>query len=61
VITEEIAMKYFGTTDVLEKTIKKGNSTNHTITGVIANVPSNSHLSLISFCPCVSSRVKTAT
>jgi putative ABC transport system permease protein len=44
VITEEMAMKYFGTTDVLEKTIRKNNKDDFTVTGVIANIPSNSHL-----------------
>lgn len=44
VITEEMAKKYFGTTDVLEKTIKKNSSENFTVTGVIANIPNNSHL-----------------
>jgi putative ABC transport system permease protein len=44
VITEEMAMKYFGTTDVIEKTIRKNNKEDFTVTGVIANVPSNSHL-----------------
>lgn len=44
VITEGMAMKYFGTTDVLEKTLRKNNKDDFTVTGVIANVPSNSHL-----------------
>lgn len=44
VITEEMAMKYFGTTDVLERTIRKNNTDDFTVTGVIANVPHNSHL-----------------
>jgi putative ABC transport system permease protein len=45
VVTESMAKKYFGTTDVLEKTIQKGSVIeNLTITGVIADVPSNSHL-----------------
>jgi putative ABC transport system permease protein len=44
VITEEMATKYFGTTEVLEKTIRKNNKEDFTIPGVIANVPSNSHL-----------------
>jgi len=44
VITEEMAMKYFGTTDVLEKTIRKNNKDDFSVTGVIANIPSNSHL-----------------
>ena len=44
VITEEMAMKYFGTTDVIEKTIRKNNKEDFTVTGVIANIPTNSHL-----------------
>ena len=44
VITEEMAMKYFGTTDVLEKTIRKNNKDDFTVTGVMANIPGNSHL-----------------
>jgi predicted permease len=44
VITEEMAKKYFGTTDVLEKTIRKNSKEDFTITGVIANIPKNSHL-----------------
>ena len=44
VITEEIAMKYFGSTDVIEKTIRKNNKDDFTVTGVIANIPDNSHL-----------------
>lgn len=44
VITEEMAMKYFGTTDVLEKIIRKNNKDDFTVTGVIADIPVNSHL-----------------
>ena len=44
VITEEMAMKYFGSTDVLEKTIRKNSKDDFTVTGVIANIPANSHL-----------------
>jgi putative ABC transport system permease protein len=44
VVTEEMAVKYFGSTDVLDKVIRKNNSENFTITGVIANIPDNSHL-----------------
>jgi len=44
VITEEMAIKYFGSTDVLDKTIRKNNSEDFTVTGVIANIPGNSHL-----------------
>lgn len=44
VISERMAMKYFGTTDVLEKTIRKNNKEDFSVTGVIADVPHNSHL-----------------
>ena len=44
VITEAMAMKYFGSTDVLEKTIRKNNKDDFTVTGVVANIPTNSHL-----------------
>ncbi len=44
VITEEMAMKYFGSTDVLQKTIRKNNTEDFTVTGVMANIPHNSHL-----------------
>jgi ABC-type antimicrobial peptide transport system permease subunit len=44
VITEKVAMKYFGSIDVLEKTIRKNNKDDFTVTGVIANIPENSHL-----------------
>ncbi|MEJ7643918.1 MAG: ABC transporter permease [Chryseolinea sp.] len=44
VITEAMALRYFGTTDVLEKIIRKNNKDDFTITAVIANVPSNSHI-----------------
>jgi predicted permease len=44
VISEEMAMKYFGSTDVLDKTIRKNNKEDFTVTGVFADVPDNSHL-----------------
>ena len=44
VITEEMAMKYFGSTDVIDKTMRKNNESDFTVTGVIANIPDNSHL-----------------
>ncbi|MEI9918467.1 MAG: ABC transporter permease [Bacteroidota bacterium] len=44
VLTEEMAMKFFGTTDILDKSIRKNNKENFTVTGVIANIPENSHL-----------------
>lgn len=44
VITQAMAMKYFGSTDVIEKIIRKNNKEDFTVTGVIANIPKNSHL-----------------
>lgn len=44
IITEDMAQKYFGRTDVLEKTFRKNGKEDFTVTGVIANIPKNSHL-----------------
>ena len=44
VITESIAMKYFGTTRVLNKIINVSNRYSCRISGVIKDVPKNSHL-----------------
>lgn len=44
VITERMALKYFGSTDVLDKTIKKNANEDFTVTGVIKDIPTNSHL-----------------
>ncbi len=43
-LTEEMARKYFGTAQALGKTIRKDNRDYFTVTGVLANVPGNSHL-----------------
>ncbi|MFT3934992.1 MAG: ABC transporter permease [Chitinophagaceae bacterium] len=43
-ITEDMAKKYFGAADPIGKTLKKDNGDNVTVTGVLANIPSNSHL-----------------
>ncbi len=43
VITKSIALKYFGTTDVLGKRLKVNNWFDVTISGVIKDVPENSH------------------
>ena len=43
-ITENMAKKYFGDENPLGKTLKKNNGENITVTGVVANIPSNSHL-----------------
>jgi putative ABC transport system permease protein len=44
VISEATAIKYFGTTDVLGKTIMKGAKEQFTITGVLAKQKEHSHL-----------------
>ena len=44
VITEKISQKYFGNENPLGKTIKMNNEQDFEITGVIKNLPSNSHL-----------------
>ena len=43
-ITEDMAKKYFGNEDALGKVLRKDNKNNVIVTGVLANVPSNSHL-----------------
>ncbi|MBD0293973.1 MAG: ABC transporter permease, partial [Flavisolibacter sp.] len=43
VITESIAKKYFGTTNVLGQTLLFDNKDNYKITGIIKDVPENSH------------------
>jgi putative ABC transport system permease protein len=45
VVTAETAIKYFGTTDVMGKTLTVGTDTNgYTIKGVLENFPANSHI-----------------
>lgn len=43
-ITEEMAAKYFGKEDPIGKVLRKSNNSNVVVTGVLANIPSNSHL-----------------
>ncbi|NJM25016.1 MAG: FtsX-like permease family protein [Bacteroidia bacterium] len=42
VLTRDLAMKYFGTTDAVGKTVRVDNDWNCKITGVIENIPENS-------------------
>lgn len=44
VISQKMALKYFGSTDVIDKTIRKNNTDDFTVTGVFADVPTNSHV-----------------
>jgi len=43
-ITEEMAKKYFAQEDPIGKILKKNNGHSVTVTGVLASIPSNSHL-----------------
>jgi len=43
-LTEEMAIKYFGKEDPIGKILRKDNGSNVTVTGVLANIPFNSHL-----------------
>jgi len=44
VFTEEMAVKYFGTEDPIGKTLNINNEYDFIVTGVIKNIPHNSHL-----------------
>ena len=44
VITEELATKYFGKDNPLGKVLRKDNREDVMVTGVLANIPDNSHL-----------------
>jgi len=43
-ITEDMAKKYFGNEDAVGKVLKKDNNDNVIVTGVLKNIPANSHL-----------------
>ena len=43
-ITEEMAAKYFGHDNPIGKVLRKSNNSNVVVTGVLADIPSNSHL-----------------
>jgi ABC-type antimicrobial peptide transport system permease subunit len=43
-ITEDMAKKYFGQEEAMGKTLRKDNGNNVTVRGILANIPSNSHL-----------------
>ncbi len=44
VITQDIALKYFGSQNPVGKTIQTQNQNDYIVTGVIENIPKNSHL-----------------
>ena len=43
-ISEDMAKKYFGSGDAIGKTIRNNNKENLVVTGILQNVPANSHL-----------------
>ncbi|MES1216414.1 MAG: ABC transporter permease [Bacteroidota bacterium] len=43
-ITEDMATKYFGKEDAMGKILKRDNDKNVTVTGILKNIPGNSHL-----------------
>jgi putative ABC transport system permease protein len=43
-ITEDLAKKYFGNQEAMGRTLKKDNGDYVTVTGILANIPANSHL-----------------
>src|SRR5258708_5412003 len=43
-ITEDMAKKYFGNENAMGKTLKRDNKDNLVVTGVLKNIPANSHL-----------------
>lgn len=56
VITESIAKKYFDNTQVIGKVLRFDNNTDYTITGVIKDLPPNSHIKFDFFISMISSR-----
>jgi len=53
VITESVARKYFDRTDVVDETLTINNTQSRKITGVIKDLPSNTHFPFTSFVPLV--------
>jgi len=43
-ISEDMAKKYFGDEEAIGKVIRKSNTDNFVVTGILANTPSNSHM-----------------
>jgi putative ABC transport system permease protein len=50
VITEETALKYFGTENSMGKILRFNNQHNYAVTGIMKNIPQNSHLEFDMFC-----------
>src|ERR1700712_2097651 len=42
-LTQDMAKKYFGQEDAIGKVLRKDNGSNVVVTGVLANIPANSH------------------
>ena len=50
VISEDMAKKYFGAEDPIDKVLNINNQSDFTVTGVMKNVPHNSHFNFNMFC-----------
>ena len=50
VISEDMAKKYFGSEDPIDKVLNINNQSDFTVTGVMKNVPHNSHFNFNMFC-----------
>jgi len=50
VITEKVAKKYFGDEDPIGKILRLNNDSDFTVTGIIKNVPQNSHFTFDMLC-----------
>ena len=58
VITEELAVKYFGKDNPLGKMLRKDNHEDVVVTGVLASIPANSHLQFDMLIPMTSPGIK---
>lgn len=59
-LTRDMAMKYFGTHEAVGKTLRMDNERNVTVTGVLENIPNNSHFQF-SFLMPIAAIAKTTT
>ena len=59
VLTEALALKYFGRTDVLGKMLSVAQDGSRKVTAVIKNIPDNSHFHFTSFVPLIEDQYAT--
>lgn len=56
VLTESAAAKYFGSQEPLGKTLRLNNRSDYTVTGILADIPAQSHLSFDILLPSLAAR-----